>query len=730
MKKLFFTFPLFLLFVSAFSLSVFAQTPKPTQTPTIEDDGEVVKITTTLIQLDVVVTDKKGNQVTDLKPEDFEVYENGKKQDITNLSYISSNSARQPIDANQPNSKKNDKLSAPIPPVKLKPEQIRRTYALVVDDLGLSFENVSTVKYALKKFVNEQMQAGDLVAIIRTGSGIGALQSFTSDRRQLFAAIEKIKWNPQGRSGGSAFAAVAPPLAGSLDNDKKNEVEQKINKNKEDGNFDQSSVDFRNENFTVGTLGALRYVIRGMRELPGRKSVLLFSEGFQMYSEENGMKTPTRILNGMRVLADLANRASVVIYTLDPRGLVSSYGLNADDNTFTLTGAEIDRQQRSRERKLFDSQDSLHFLAEETGGMAYVNQNRLDIGLRLAVEDQSGYYLIGYQPESDTFNPKKNQFNKFTVKVKRSDLKVRYRSGFFGVTDEQIAQIKPSSPTQQIYHALTSPFNTGGVSLYLNTVFGDDPKYGTFIRSLIYVDGKDIAFIKEADGRRMAKFDVLAMTFGDNGAPIDQFAKSFTMQVNEETYQKILAKGFIYNIPVPIKKAGAYQFRIALRDSNSEKVGSASQFVEVPNLKKKNLTLSGVLLDNFTLAEWRKISLGENLPSANQNGEETDADIDTAVRRYKRGTVLRYGYIIYNAKTPAPQIQVQTKLFRDGKPFLESESSSLSVNGQADLRQIQDSNTITLGNDLKTGSYVLQVVVRDTLANKAASQWIDFEIVE
>ncbi len=720
MKKIFFCFSLFLSFILAFSLSTFAQTPKPTQTPPIEDDGEVVKITTTLIQLDVVVTDKKGNQVTDLKPEDFEIYENGKKQDITNLSYISSNSAKQPIDGTQPGSKKNDKLSAPIPPVKLKPEQIRRTYAMVVDDLGLSFENVSTVKYTLKKFVNEQMQPGDLVAIIRTGSGIGALQSFTSDKRQLFSAIEKIKWNPQGRGSVNAFNAVAPPLAGGRDE----------NKNKEDEKSGQNAIDFRNENFTVGTLGALRYVIRGMKELPGRKSVLLFSEGFQTYSEENGMKTPTRILSGMRVLADLANRSSVVIYTLDPRGLENPYGLKGEDNTFTMTEAAIEGQQRSRERKLFETQDSLRFLAEETGGKAYVNQNRLDIGLRKAVEDQSGYYLVGYQPDSDTFDPKKNKFNKFIVKVKRANLEVRYRSGFFGVTDEQIAQIKPSSPTQQIYHALTSPFNNGGVSLYLNTVFGDDPKYGTFIRSLIYVDGKDIAFIKEADGRRMAKFDVLAMTFGDNGAPIDQFAKSFTMQVNEETYQKILAKGFIYNIPVPIKKAGAYQFRIALRDSNSEKIGSASQFVEVPNLKKKNLTLSGILLDNFTLAEWRKISLGANTVSAGKEDEENDGDIDTAVRRYRRGTVLRYGYIIYNAKTPAPQIQVQTKLFRDGKLFLESESSSLAISGQADLRQIQDSNTITLGNDLKTGSYVLQVVVRDTLANKAASQWIDFEIVE
>ena len=79
------------------------------------------------------------------------------------------------------------------------PEQIRRTIALVVDDLSLSFESAYQTQKALKKFVDEQMQDGDLVAIIRTGAGIGALQQFTSDKRILYAAIEKVKWNPWHR---------------------------------------------------------------------------------------------------------------------------------------------------------------------------------------------------------------------------------------------------------------------------------------------------------------------------------------------------------------------------------------------------------------------------------------------------------------------------------------------------------------------------------------------------
>src|SRR5205807_10500939 len=108
-----------------------------------------------------------------------------------------------------------DKNAPPPPPMRLKPEDIRRTIAIVVDDLGLAFESTYYVRRALKKFVDEQMQPGDLVAIIRSSGGMGALQSFTADKRQLYAAIERVKWYPAGRSGVAAFGPMEPPTAGA-----------------------------------------------------------------------------------------------------------------------------------------------------------------------------------------------------------------------------------------------------------------------------------------------------------------------------------------------------------------------------------------------------------------------------------------------------------------------------------------------------------------------------------
>src|SRR5262249_52765214 len=135
----------------------------------------------------------------------------------------------------------------PPPPAALKPDQIRRTIALVVDDLGLSFESMARIRQSLKKWVDHDMQPGDLVAVIRTGAGMGALQQFTSDKRILYAAIDRVKYNSFGRVGVSSFA----PLQAV---DPENSIDTT--------NFDEE----RERIFSVGSLGAIQYVVEGLRE--------------------------------------------------------------------------------------------------------------------------------------------------------------------------------------------------------------------------------------------------------------------------------------------------------------------------------------------------------------------------------------------------------------------------------------------------------------------------------
>jgi VWFA-related protein len=703
------------------AVGAFAQTPLPSATPPVEDDGNVLKISTSLIQMDVVVTDKKGNPVTDLKPEDFEVFENGKKQDITNFSFIAVDSKPAPKETVK--SPKTTKNSIPIPPTKLKTEQVRRTYALVVDDLGLNFANVFWVQQSLKKFVNEQMQPGDLVAIVRTGSGIGALQSFTSDKRQLLAAINKIKWNFRGRSGISTFDPIRLGFKEELQGRAKlTGGTRDPAGSAEDNAFAREIDEFRNENFAVGTLGALNYVVRGMGGLPGRKAVMLFSEGFALTSKDGGgsVPKPTRILNAMRVLADLANRSSVVIYTLDPRGLQEPGMANAEDEIANVFREVAGRQDR--ETSFIESQQSLRYLAYETGGFPFVNQNDIDLGMRRVIADQSSYYLLGYQPDAETFDPKKNKFNNLEVKLKRPDLKVRYRSGFFGITDEKI-QAVAQTPQQKLLTALTSPFGADDINLSLYPIYQNDAKSGDLIQALVYIDAKDLKFTEEK-GNQKANFDIVAMTFGDNGVTVNQLSKNYTIAVSDKVYQNMLANGFVYKLDVPIKKSGAYQFRIALRDTNSDKVGAVSQFVEVPNFRKR-ISLSNLILDNFTPEEWRKIKFGGN-------ESERGVLLDTTLREFKGGTILRYDYVIYNPKQ-IQSLTTQMRLIREGKVVYEETPVPLKTDEQTDLMRLQSFGAITLGKNLEAGSYILQIIVVDPAVKGKKSfttQFVEFEIVE
>lgn len=717
------------------SISVFGQTPtvSPVSTPTPNTDNDVVKISTTLVQVDAVVTDKNGNQVKDLRPEDLEIYENGERQQITNLSYIS-------INAEELSEQKKETLKNQLS-VPLKAQQVQRSIAIVVDDLTLSFGGVGSVKAALKKYVDEQMQPGDLVAIIRTAGGIGTLQQFTTDKRMLFAAIEKIRWYPNGRGKLGDFSPIEPTFqemlsgvkeigGGSQDDGRNNNVTAEQVKIERE--LMTAADAYREDIFTIGTLGAVNYVVRGMKDLPGRKSILLFSNGFQLVTRDRSGKVLTniRLKDGMKQLIDVANRASVVIYTADARGLVAP-GATAQDNTFGMDSQTVDNLLDDRRYELQDTQEGLRFLAEETGGRAFINNNDLNSAIRKTLDEQRGYYLIAYQPDADTFNPTERKFNKLTIKVTRPNLKIRYRSGFFGVADKQLSLL-PQNSSQQIIKAITSPFNVTDIGLRMNSIFMNNQTEGNFVQSYIHVQGKDVSFRDQSDGWKKVSFELLAITFGDNGNPIDQANKIFTIRVKDETYQKILKDGLVYTMAVPIKKPGAYQLRLALRDNFSGKVGSASQFVEIPDIKKKKLTLSGIALENFTNDEWQKMSSGWSATNISQQNALFEKQSDTSLRRYKHNTILSYSFVVYSSKTAdTTNVQFQVRLFRDGTVVLEGKPQKLNATGQTDLTRIMSSGALVLGKDLVAGNYVLQIIVNNGGSKdkeRMSSQWIDFEL--
>ena len=705
-----------------------ASAQNPRTVPTPQDTEAVVKISTNLIQVDVSVTDAKGKMVRDLRPEDFEIYENGERQTLSGFRFVSSI-----LPSNDMTKTPVDKTALPMPSTGLRPEQVRRTFALVVDDLMLSFESANKTRRALRRFVDEQVQDGDLVAIIRTGGGIGALQQFTTDKRQLYSAVERIKWNPSSTGGVEALPPIEPtPMEIARASGDSSVSAQDL---EQERNSIRSFSEFRDKVFTTGSLGAIRYIVAGMSELPGRKSIILFSDGFSLLvRNELGGTDGGAILDFLRQIVDLANRSSIVFYTIDARGLQTT-GITARDKILDPTPQRLQATLSARAGLLYETQGGLQYLADETGGFSFIDNNDLVGGLRNVLDDQS-YYLLGYEPDSETFDPLKRRFNKLEIKVRRSGLNVRYRSGFFNVATESLRKAKPSLPAnrtgQRLSEALNSPFAVSDIAVRLNLLFANDTVNGSFVKSLLHLDAKDLKFSTEANNIRKAAFEIMVTSFGDNGVPVDTVTRAFSLTANEKNYDRLQREGIIYHVVSPVRKPGAYQYRVAVRDSQTDRIGTASQFIEVPDITNDQHVVSGIVLDSFSTDQWQKIIAETNTAAELPSNELSD----TSLRRFRSDSVLRYGFEVYNPRLDTrqrPHLSTRIRLVRDGQLVMDGKTVPLDVEGQIDMSRIRSVGVVAFGKGTPPGEYILQVIVIDELAKpkqRISTQFVQFEIVD
>jgi VWFA-related protein len=358
------------------------------------EPGPVFRLSVSLVQVDAVVTDRKGRHVTTLGPADFQVLQDGKPQPVTAVAYVRADERY--LDAS----------GAPEPVViPTSPRQARRVIALVVDDSRMTFESIYHTRLGLQRFVDRELQADDLVTVVTTSGTRGTSWPFTFSRPELRAAVNRLRfslWN-------ASAAGALEPLENIFDL------------------LPTTAERDREQHFAVNALNRIADVIAAVRELPGRKTVLLVSEGFSM----SGL-SDSQIRDAMYGLVDQANRAGVVIYAVDPRGLVFT-GLSAADSTGSPSA--MAQMMARRHDALLQTQDGLRYVAGQTGGFAVVNNNDMPGAFRRVLEDQRGYYLIGFQPSGDTFYPNRG-FRRVKVKVTRRGLRVRTRAGFYGVATE------------------------------------------------------------------------------------------------------------------------------------------------------------------------------------------------------------------------------------------------------------------------------------------------------
>lgn len=676
------------------------------QTDNKADKDDVVKITTNLVQIDAVVT-KDGKPVTGLTADDFEIYEDGRKQAITSFAYISNVSGSRPATPPEKPREKTSGSVVPPPPPPIARDVPRRTIAIVVDDLGLSAESMNQVRKRLQKFVATEMEPNDLVAVMRTGGDVGALQQFTNDKRLLNRAVNQLRWNVCSRMG----LSVIHPVEGLGEN----------------SCYPDS----------VGrSLKALRFILDSMGRLPGRKSLILMSDSIPIGREETtgtgiapiddnakiGMKSegfdPVTVGGSLmnyggwlRRLTETAIRSSVVIYSIDTQGLQYT-GIRAADSVSGKLPEKIptfNAMVFDRSRMLQMNREGSERLARQTGGFQVHNSN--DFQLDKIVEDQSGYYLLGYRPTDETFN---RQFHQIKAKVKRSGMTLRTRFGFFGVSEEEANRSRLTAQDQMTL-ALISPFGAQDLEVDLNAFFANSKTEGSVVRSFIYLNPANLSFVP-ANGRYETALEVHGMMFGDNGTVAERVKHNIVLSLGETEYQQAMRDGLPdavrLRFDMPAKRPGSYQVRIAVRDQTSAKLGSAGQFIDVPDLNKKRVALSGIVLRR-----------------AGQPAAQATLMANPPDRRFQVNSDLNVTFVVYNG---SPNLTMQTKLFRDGKAVKLNPETPVEIK-EADSARKLITDVIRLTPDLEPGNYFLQVAMTDkTVKEKQAPvvQWVEFEVVK
>jgi len=338
-----------------------AQTPPPTPRPVRAP--EVVRVGVDLVQVNAIVTNGKGEPVADLKTEDFDLFEDGKRQTITHCRYVKVGASAEVVDTSAGASPGDTTASS-------------RAMAFVMDDYGLTAtNNTSRVRDALSKFVDSHADDATSMAVIRTSPPADAAPLFTSDKRLLHAAVEALGRPPKER-----MPLRPPPQMFALWHRK----------------------------LLLQTLSAIAAAVDVLSRVPGRRSLVLFSDALDFEDKDpnfNNRPDPD-VMDALARIEELANRGSVVVYTVPPVGL--------DQPKLWLTPF-----------------NGLHILPEATGGLLLKNANDLGWALDRVTRDQSGYYLLGYSPTQAFFQKKDGQpvFRKLEVRVKRRGLSVRSRKG-------------------------------------------------------------------------------------------------------------------------------------------------------------------------------------------------------------------------------------------------------------------------------------------------------------
>jgi VWFA-related protein len=601
-----------------------------------------------------------------------------------------------------------------------------RTIIFFVDDMHLSIDGHKRVRTLLQRFAEREMSEDDRVLVVSTTGKVGFLQQFTDNKSVVLAAAARLVYSRNR----SASDRQNPPMneyeAFAIDH-YDTDVTQKFVaiylKEMLATDTEDALSQIRSRSRTIlqiagaatkSTLTTLEQAVRKSAAFPGRKVVFLLSDGFLLDNVN------TDVSQRLQRVTDAAARANAVVYSLDVKGLDAGFA----------EGTAASFRLQSDER--WSLGDPLNAIARNTGGRFIRNQNDLQAGVAKSLEESSVYYLLAWRPDPERKGPDRLRRIEVTVKG-RPELTVRVQNGYLdagpkeeskpGVaTAKEAAKVAPKTPEDELRSAFNSPLPKRTLPTALAVNYLDTPQNGAVLSASIQIKGEALEFTPSGD-KATANVDVVGVVYNSAGKREGFFRELLTVSGPASGAVKAKRSDIFYNYQAKLAP-GLYQVRVAARESKKGLVGSAAQWIEIPDLASHKLALSSLLIGE------RPAEVKTQQVSTSSPAELAGVSVSVS-RRFANTSRLRYLVYVYNAArgragTAAPDVTLQTQVLRGGRAVVASPPRQLNAAGQ-DPARIPYLAEVPL-EGLPAGRYVLQVTAVDRVAGTTATERVSFEI--
>jgi VWFA-related protein len=551
-------------------LLVQVATPVTAQSPGISSapapqNSPAIRVNTDLVLVNIVARDKKGNLVHDLKKNDFTVFEDNKKQDVSSFDFENVDALQTAglAGATITGTAETGALLRPTGESGLQARD-RRLMLLFFDFSDMQPEEIDRAADAAKKFVQSKMQPADLIAVVSLATNLHVDLDFTDDRAKLLVVLNAYS-SGQGQgfdNGAAGTAEGAAETGGSFTPD--------------DTDYNTFSADRK--------LVALQSLMASLGKISQKKSIVYFSNGITQSGIDNQ--------SALRAATAAAVKANVSIYPMDIRGLqalppggeaqsASLHGVSAYSGQYIVNDLSSNA----------GSQDTLATLASDTGGKAFFDSNDFTGVFSQVQKDTSAYYVLGF---ISTNLARDGKFRRLRVQVNRPELKtevkLEYRSGYYAGRD--FVHSNRADREQQLDDELGAELPQTDVALFAGAAyFRSDESHYQLLVSLV-VPGSQIPFVQQKD-RDNATIDIIGEVLADGKLRVGNLRD--TVRLALDTTEQVRSKNVQYNTTF-LLAPGSYHLKFVIRENQNGRMGTFETDVRIPDLRKVPLKMSSVVL--------------------------------------------------------------------------------------------------------------------------------------